>query len=161
MIMANKMTAEQLKQMCENAEALGFRSERLMLLDERLTEWSKNSAAPSIAVKVLRHGKTAFEGAYGIKGPGMVADSLTVDTIFPLCSITKPIVAVLICIMQEEGLVDINMPAALYLPEFTGDSKWSVRICNLLTHTSGIVDDDLQVFIPALTYEVKSRFTTK
>lgn len=140
--MANKMTDEQLRKMCENAKNLGFRSERLMLLDQRLTEWTKNPVLPSIAVKILRHGETAFEAAYGIQGPDMTADSLTVDTIFPVCSLTKPVTAALICIMQEEGLVDINKPVSLYLPEYTGDTSNIVSIETLLTHTSGLVDQD-------------------
>lgn len=144
--MANKMTAYQLEQMCENAKSLGFRPDRLRLLDERLTAWSKSEDTPSIAVKVLRHGQVAFEGAYGILGPDKGPDSLTVDTIFPVCSITKPVVGALLLLMQEEGLVDLTHPVKQYLPEFTGDADGSIRIWHLLTHTSGMNDADLNAY---------------
>lgn len=140
--MANKMTKEHMRQMCEKARTLGFRPERLVLVDERLTEWSKGEMTPSIVVKVLRHGKVAFEGAYGILGPNLDADSLTVDAIFPICSMTKPVVATLLSIMQEEGLIDLIDPVHKYIPEFTGDSDNAVRIWHLLTHSSGIIDED-------------------
>ncbi len=140
--MANKMTKDQMEQMCENARRLGFRPERLRLLDERLQCWSKNEMTPSIAVKVLRHGEMAFEGAYGILGPDKEGDSLRVDTIFPICSMTKPVVSTLLALMQEEGLIDLNDPVRNYLPEFTGDKDSEIRIWHLITHTSGIIDGD-------------------
>jgi len=53
-------------------------------------------------------------------------------------------VGVLLSILQEEGLVDLNHPVRWYIPEFTGDANYSVRIWHLLTHTSGIIDDDFR-----------------
>lgn len=141
--MANKISREQMRRQCENAKRLGFCPERLLLLDERLTKWSKTEYTPSIAVKILRHGETAFEGAYGISGPGREPDSLTVDTIFPVCSITKPITSALLAILQEEGLVDFDDPVRKYLPEFTGDSDGLIRIWHLLSHSSGLVGEDI------------------
>ena len=135
--MANFTTDEQMKQMCEKSRELGFRPERMRMLDERLAGWV-GEITPSVMVRVMRHGQLAFEGAYGTKGPDRGPDSLTDDTIFPICSITKPVVGTLISIMQEEGLVDLNHPVRDHLPEFTGDEKGNVRIWHLLTHTSGI-----------------------
>lgn len=141
--MANRVSADQMRQMCEDAKKLGLRPERLMLLDQRLSEWSKDEITPSIAVKVLRHGQLAFQGAYGILGPDKEFDSLTVDSIFPVCSITKPVVATLLSILQEEGYLDLNDPVNQYIPEFTADPDSLVRIWHLLSHSSGIIDDDL------------------
>lgn len=141
--MANQVSDKQMRQLCENSTHLGFRPERLMLLDKRLEEWSKSDVTPSIAVKVLRHGQTAFEGAYGTLGPERGEASLTTDAIFPVRSITKAILCTLLAIMQEEGLLDFNQPVRQYIPEFTGDVGSEIRIRHLLTNTSGIIDDDL------------------
>jgi serine-type D-Ala-D-Ala carboxypeptidase len=141
--MANKMTKEQVTEMCENAGKLGFRPDRLMMLDRRLEEWKDTPEVPSIVIRILRHGQLAFEGAYGILGPGMEPDSLTPDTIFPMCSLTKPVVGVLISIAQEEGFFDINDPVRKYIPELTGDEKSLIRIWHLLTHSSGLIDEDM------------------
>jgi CubicO group peptidase (beta-lactamase class C family) len=114
-----------------------------MLLDKRLEEWSKGDMTPSIAARVLRHGQLAFEGAYGILGPGKGEASLTTDAIFPVSSITKPIISTILAIMQEEGLLELNDPVRQYIPEFIGDADGEIRIWHLLTHTSGIIDDEL------------------
>jgi CubicO group peptidase (beta-lactamase class C family) len=139
--MANHMTKDAVRQMCENACTLHMRPDRLLLLDSRLEEWSHNGITPSIAVRVLRHGQLAFEGAYGVLGPDKEPGSLTTDAIFPVCSITKPTVATMLFIMQEEGLIDVNQAVRNYLPEFTGDPKGLVKVWHLLSHTSGIDED--------------------
>lgn len=144
--MANHISCEQMKQQCEDAKRLGFRPDRLLLLDERLTEWSKTEESPSTVVKILRHGEVAFEGAYGVLGPDKAPDSLTTDTIFPLCSVTKPVVSTLLSIMQEKGLIDFNHPVRYYLPEFAGDADSHIRIWHLLAHASGIIDEDAGKF---------------
>jgi CubicO group peptidase (beta-lactamase class C family) len=131
--MANKITSEQMNIMCGDAKRLGFSPERLLLLDRRLTEWSKSVMTPSIAVKILRHGESAFEAAYGRLSPDTEEDSLTADTIFPMCSPTKPVIGTLLCILQEEGLIDLNEPVKKYMHEFTGDKNGDVRIWHLLT----------------------------
>lgn len=143
--MANKASKDDTRRMCEEAGRLGLRPERLMLLDRRLHEWTQreNSDTPAIAVRVLRHGCLAFEGAYGPIGPGKEPDSLAADTIFPVCSITKPVVATLAAIMQEEGLIDLNENLRKYIPEFTGDEHSLVKIWHLLSHSSGLIEDDM------------------
>lgn len=142
--MANHMTSEQMALQCGKAKRLGFDPDKLMLLDQRLTEWSRTEYTPSIAVKILRHGEAAFEGAYGTAGPGRAPDSLSVDTIFPVCSITKPVTSTLLAILQEEGLVDFNDPVRKYLPELINDKENRIRIWHLLTHSSGYIEADLE-----------------
>lgn len=144
--MANTMSCDQMKQQCEQAKQLGFDPDRLMLLDQRLTEWSHTEYTPSIAVKILRHGQTAFVGAYGTSGPGKAPDSLTMDTIFPVCSITKPIISTLLAVMQEEGLIDFNDPVRKYLPELVNDKENRIRIWHILSHSSGFIDADLEQY---------------
>lgn len=84
---------------------------------------------------------------------------------FAIASMSKPITATAVMILQEEGKLNINDPLDKYLPEFTevrlknGDPvgrKLTIR--DALTHTSGIVGD--QVFRGSLAdhiTEVASR----
>lgn len=70
------------------------------------------------------------------------------DTIIRLYSMTKPITAVALMIVQERGLVDLLDPVSKYLPEFSDmkiiqDGKLRpaskrITLMNLLTMTSGI-----------------------
>jgi CubicO group peptidase (beta-lactamase class C family) len=77
------------------------------------------------------------------------------DTVFRIASMTKPITAVAILMLLDEGKLAIDDPVEKYLPEFRGqmlawlrqgDSQISRRparpitLRDLLTHTSGLPD---------------------
>lgn len=156
--MANKLSLAQLNDMCKKAESLGFHSGRLIHLDQKLSVWSKTEFTPSIVAKIFRHGELAFEGAYGSISPGALPDSLTVDTIYPICSLTKPVIGTLLSILQEEGELDFNNPVRDYIPELSGDEACRIRIWHLLTHTSGLNDDDLHNYFD---YVVKNDLSIK
>ncbi len=66
------------------------------------------------------------------------------DTIFGIASMTKPITATAVMILQDEGKLSMADPAWKYVPEFKdvslaeGRPKRDVTIRDLITHTSGI-----------------------
>jgi CubicO group peptidase (beta-lactamase class C family) len=65
------------------------------------------------------------------------------DTIFWIASMTKPIPATAVLMLQEEGKLSVDDPVEKHLPEFsslkTADGKpVRVTIRHLLTHTSGM-----------------------
>ena len=65
------------------------------------------------------------------------------DTIFWIASMTKPITATAVLMLQDEGKLSVDDPVEKYLPEFKGlktaDGKPArVTIRHLLTHTSGM-----------------------
>ena len=63
----------------------------------------------------------------------------TLDTIYDLASLTKPLVtAMLVVRLAERGLLDINAPLARYLTEFNHQNKRELTLIQLLTHTSGL-----------------------
>jgi CubicO group peptidase (beta-lactamase class C family) len=66
----------------------------------------------------------------------------TIDTIFPLASITKPILATAVMQLAERGLLLLGDPVAAYLPEFGRNGKERVSIWHLLTHSSGLAEFD-------------------
>jgi CubicO group peptidase (beta-lactamase class C family) len=78
------------------------------------------------------------------------------DSLFWIASMTKPITAMAVMMLQDEGKLNINDPVAKYLPEFknqmlvkekTADQTVLVKpsrpitIKDLLTHTSGLVSN--------------------
>ena len=69
------------------------------------------------------------------------------DTIFDIRSVTKPVTAIGIMILMEEGRLALNDPVEKYLPEFKEAFRKSeqqsipITIHHLLTHTSGILLD--------------------
>ena len=70
-------------------------------------------------------------------------DSLQKDSLFCIASMTKPITATAIMILQEEGQLSLEDPVTQYLPEFqeqelSDGSTAQLTIQHLLTHTSGM-----------------------
>lgn len=64
---------------------------------------------------------------------------MAVDSVFWIASMTKPITATAMMMMQDEGKLSVDEPVSKYLPEFTGD-KAGITIKQCLTHTSGLSD---------------------
>jgi CubicO group peptidase (beta-lactamase class C family) len=65
------------------------------------------------------------------------------DAIFWIASMSKPLLATLLLMLQDEGLLSVDDPLAKYLPEFeglksAGGRPARVTIRHLLTHTSGL-----------------------
>ncbi len=68
---------------------------------------------------------------------------LTADSMFDIMSMTKPMTAVAVLMLQDEGKLDVAAPVANYLPEFAALKTPSGQPANLtlrhlLTHTSGL-----------------------
>lgn len=68
---------------------------------------------------------------------------MTGDTMFNIMSMTKPVTATAILMLQDEGKLNVTDPVAKYLPEFAGLKSPSGKPANLtiaqiLTHTSGL-----------------------
>ncbi len=68
---------------------------------------------------------------------------MRMDAIFWIASMSKPILAALLLMLQDEGLLSVDDPVEKYLPEFKGlktvDGKPArITIRHLLTHTSGL-----------------------
>lgn len=81
-------------------------------------------------------------------------ENMTVDTVFRIASMTKPIVALAVLQLQDAGLLNVNDPVEKHLPEFTSQMLHAgksadgnvmlkkpsrpITIRDLLTHTSGL-----------------------
>ena len=91
------------------------------------------------AVTLVADGETILHlSASGLADVGknlpMAADSL-----FWIASMTKPVTATAVMMMQDEGKLSVDDPVSKYLPEFTGD-KAGITIKQCLTHSSGLSD---------------------
>lgn len=64
---------------------------------------------------------------------------VTLDTIYDLASLTKPLVTSLLAIMLvERELLDLSAPLSRYLSEFREGSWSEITLIELLTHRSGL-----------------------
>src|SRR5262245_41088194 len=127
------------------AEA-GLSARHLSRARDLAAEWVKDGIHPAIVVLVARRGVIALHEAFGRLGPEPDDPALTVDALFPLASVTKPITATALMALVEDGRIGLTRPVREYVPEFDGDSREPGCVHRLLPHTSGIEaprDDDL------------------
>ncbi len=71
-------------------------------------------------------------------GENQRGEALTSDHILPWLSAGKPITALAVMQLVEEGLLDLDQPVGEVIPEFGQPGKESVTTRHLLTHTAGI-----------------------
>lgn len=121
-------------------EQAGVEPELLDRLRSRAMEWVQEDKTQALVLLAARKGTIFFHEAFGVHSPEEGASLLKVDAIFPLASLTKPVTATALMLLVEEGLVGLNRPVQEYLPEFVGRWKERVMVHHLLTHTSGIDD---------------------
>jgi CubicO group peptidase (beta-lactamase class C family) len=118
---------------------------RLLYLDTYLQELTEKGTHDFCAVRVLRHGEEIFDGAYGVMSPG--GPPLTGEAIYPMASITKPIVATLLAMLQEDGVIDLWDKFHRYYPAFAGGKKDEVELWQVMAHSSGMSDDQMQEYV--------------
>ena len=65
--------------------------------------------------------------------------AVTLDTIYDMASLTKPLVTALLVVrFAERGVLDLKAPLGRYLTEFAGEHSRDITLFQLLTHTSGL-----------------------
>ena len=128
--------------------------ERIGITIQRAIDDGRIAGAVSL---VARHGNIAYFKAFGMADRDAKKPMRT-DSIFRICSMTKPITSVAVMMLYEEGLFMLNEPVSDFIPEFKNmkvldppfpqdktsppgaliDAKRPITIFNLLTHTSGL-----------------------
>jgi CubicO group peptidase (beta-lactamase class C family) len=124
------------------AEA-GMSASKLAGIDGVVEEAIKAGQLPGAVVLVLREGKIVWRKAYGNRRQQPARQAMTVDTVFDLASLTKPIVtATSIMLLLEQGKLQVKDPLYRHLPQFKEGKQRQVTIEHLLLHTSGLVPDN-------------------
>ena len=126
------------KQATEQAARLKIYTPQLDVLEERLLEWIEQDKYQAMVIKATRFGVPIFEGCYGTSTNG---SGVKLDTIFPVFSDTKPVLAVLIMILLDEGRLELKDNLYNFIPEYHTDNRWGITLANLLTHTSGVDEE--------------------
>ena len=84
------------------------------------------------AALYVRHGQSVFAKSFGA--------AKSVDDIFLLASISKPMSVAALMTLYDQGKFDLDDPVKKFIPQFTGDGRDKVTIRQLLTHVSGLPD---------------------
>jgi len=126
-------------------EDVGMSSKQLARLDTLMGEALERKDFPGAVLLVTRKGKTVYRKVFGQSQWVPEPKPMTVDMIFDMASVTKPVAtATSIMILVEQGRIRLWDRVKLYVPEFSayiqekGIPGEEVRLWHLLTHTSGL-----------------------
>jgi uncharacterized protein YbbC (DUF1343 family) len=110
--------------------------------DRILTDAVEDHQIPGAVLVVGHHGKVVHRRAYGWRSLEPAQERMTLDTVFDMASLTKPLMtATAVMQLYEQGKIGPNDPASRYLPEFGANGKQDITIRQLLAHYSGLPPD--------------------
>jgi CubicO group peptidase (beta-lactamase class C family) len=95
---------------------------------------------PGVAIAVVKDGKAIKEAGYGFANLEHEV-KVTPDTVFQSGSIGKQFTAALVMLLVEDGKLKLDDNVATYLPG-APESWRGITLRHLLTHTSGLREDD-------------------
>src|ERR1044072_217736 len=108
-------------------------------LSEYLETQIARGAFPGAQYVVGCDQRITHEGAVGFAVVEPERIPATVDTIYDLASLTKPLVTSLLAVIFSAlGAIDLNAPLGQYLDEFGEKRKRQITLTQLLTHVSGL-----------------------
>lgn len=114
----------------------------LSAIDGIVAHAMEEKRLPGAVVEIGHGGHVIFDRAYGMRSSTPAPQPMTKDTIFDLASLTKPLVtATAIMQLSQQGKLQLDDPAARYLPAFAAHGKQRITIRELLTHYSGLPSD--------------------
>lgn len=133
-------------------ESLGLSSARLERISDAVERSIDEKRIAGAVTLVVRHGQVGWFKAQGMSDRE-AGKPMRPDSIFRICSMSKPITTVAVMMLHEEGKLMLDDPVSKYIPEFknpkvlvkpaqgepyTIPAKREITIHDLLTHTSGI-----------------------
>lgn len=93
---------------------------------------------PGAVLQVVADGKTVFKNAYGVANR-FSGRPMTLDTLFDLASLTKPLATVLaIMVLVDRGQLRLDQSIGDACPELSGGRKAGITVRQLLRHSSGL-----------------------
>ncbi len=138
-------------------ESVGLSSERLGRIPGAIQKSIDDGRISGEVVLIARHGKVVYFKAVGMADRDAKKPMQT-NSIFRICSMSKPITTAAVMMLYEEGKFSLSQPVSDFLPEFKNmkvldppvpqdktsppgalvDATRPITIFNLLTHTSGL-----------------------
>ncbi len=110
-------------------------------VDAALRTWQ----VPGLALAVVRHDSVIYARGYGVRELGKPAP-VDARTVFAIGSSSKAFTAAAVAMVVDEKKVDLDAPAAAYLPTFQLYDPYASReltVRDLLTHRSGLARGEL------------------
>jgi len=131
-------------------ERFGFSAQRLSRIEALMGEQIDANIFPGAVTLVARENEVVWFHAQGLMDVAS-GTAMREDAVFRIMSMTKPVVAVAILMMVEEGKVRLTDPVSRFIPELGGlrvalpstpgpvPASRDITVLDLLTHTSGLM----------------------
>ena len=131
-------------------QTVGMSAEKLNQIEAIVEKEIAEKKLPGAVVLVGHKGKIVYRKAFGNRSLVPTVEKMTVDTIFDVASLTKPVAtATSIMILIEQGKIRLNDTVGRFFPEIQDENARRVTIQQLLTHISGYQPD----------FDLKERWT--
>jgi uncharacterized protein YbbC (DUF1343 family) len=124
-------------------EELGFDTTRLQRVTELVNQAIAEGKMPGCVICFGKRNEIAYLQAFGNKRVQPTTKPMTIDTVFDMASVTKP-VATGTSIMKliEQGHLRLSAKVVDYFPEFGANGKDKITLRDLLIHQSGLIPDN-------------------
>ena len=97
----------------------------------------------AVVVVAQKSDDVIYARAFGKRQVKPTAEPMTLDTVFDLASITKPVAtAGSVMRLVDAGKIDVDAPVSNYLPEFSSHGKDEILVSDLLLHIGGLIPDN-------------------
>lgn len=136
-------------------EAVGMSARAVGHVAELGRQWVEQQGIQTVALLIARRGTIVFHDAWGRMGPENDAPPVSREALFDTQSAGKVFTATAVMLLVEDGRVGLNRPVSSYVPFFRGEGKDGVLVRHLLTHTSGLRQDDVTQFAKEQDGKVK------
>ncbi len=123
-------------------QAVGMNAAKLNQIEQLVNADIADKKLPGAVVIVGHKGKIVYRKAFGNRSLVPTVEKMTVDTIFDVASLTKPVAtATSIMILVERGKLRLSDTVGKYIPDIDDPEAKKATIQQLLTHTSGYRPD--------------------
>lgn len=113
---------------------MSFDTDKLLKLREQLHAADPESGA---ALCVIVNGDEVFHDRWGAARPAE-GIAYSADTLQITMSTAKGVMATLLAILIDRGLLDVDAPVSRYWPEFAAAGKAGITVAQLFSHQAGL-----------------------
>jgi CubicO group peptidase (beta-lactamase class C family) len=125
------------------ARAADIDKPQLAKIDDAVAGAIQRGEVPGAVVVVVHDDEVVFRKAYGNRSVKPEKVPMTVDTVFDMASLTKPVAtATSVMLLIEQGKLKPTDLVSKHWPAFAESGKDKVTVEHLLLHTSGLTADN-------------------
>lgn len=127
-------------------------------LEKKIEESMKMQGVPGVAVAIVSKDKVFYLKTFGVKYLGL-QEKITPTTLFQVASLSKPINATMVAILQHQGKLSLEDPVSRHLPGFSLRNNKQLKVSHLMSHSTGIPNNGFNEMIEA--YAPREKIITR